>query len=106
MRPAELNACIGVEPGTWTDFAAHWEDLVPDPYAAELGTKRLRRHGDFRFVPADGSTEPMPHDTFAKDRLLQRILALLGQLATALGDVSCAGRGRRRGSADAFAPSA
>lgn len=90
----------------WTRFAAHWDDLTPDRYAAELGTRRLRRFGHFLFSPADGVVTPMAHsafvqpedsnplyveqdrhfepltDAFAKDPLLERILRLLGRLAT------------------------
>lgn len=110
MPPAEVNACLGIEACAWTRFSAHWEDLAPDPYAAELGTTRLRRYGHFRFNPASGEFKLMPHETFvqpedsnplyvatdrrfepltdafAKDPLLEEILKLLGQLATALDD--------------------
>ena len=108
IQPAELNMCLGVEPSEWTRFAAHWEELVLDPYAAELGTRRLRRYGHLQFKPADGAFEPAAHaafvqpensnplyvdtdrnfepltDAFAKDSLLEHILMLLGLLATAL----------------------
>jgi len=110
MRPAALNACLDIDDSAWTQFAAHWEDLASDPYAAELGTRRLRRYGHFVFRPADSTLEPTAHsafvqpedsnplyiatdrhfepltDAFAKDPLLQQILRLLGRLATALGD--------------------
>lgn len=112
MRPAGLNACLGTDADAWTRFAAHWEDLAPDPYAAELGTRRLRRYGHFLFSPASGEFKPMAHDAFvqpqdsnplyidkdrqfepltdafAKDPLLEGILKLLGQLAMALDDPS------------------
>jgi hypothetical protein len=112
MRPAELNAFLGIDDSAWTQFAAHWEDLASDPYAAELGTQRLRRYGHFLFHPADGTLEPTTHsafvqpedsnplyigtdrhfepltDAFAKDPLLQQILRLLGRLATALDDAA------------------
>jgi hypothetical protein len=112
MPPAELNPSLGIDASAWTRFAAHWEDLVADPYAAQLGSRRLRRYGHFRFTPADGLAEPMPHDAFVqpedsnplyidtdrhfepltdaftKDGLLERILRLLGRLATALDDAS------------------
>lgn len=103
--------CLGVDDG-WTRFSSHWDELAPDSYAAELGTRRLRRYGHFAFRPADGLARPMPHrafvqpedsnplyvatdrqfepltDAFAKDPLLHGILRLLGQLADALDDVS------------------
>jgi hypothetical protein len=112
MPPAELNPSLGIDESAWTRFAAHWEDLVADPYAAQLGSRRLRRYGHFRFTPANGLAEPMPHDAFVqpedsnplyidtdrhfepltdaftKDPLLKRILTLLGRLATALDGAS------------------
>ena len=110
LRPSEFTECLGVDGADWEPFAAHWDDLAPDPYAAELGTRRLRRYGHFSFTPADRAFEPVMHsafvqpeasnplyvdtdrhfepltDAFAKDPLLQRILTLLGQLATVLDD--------------------
>jgi hypothetical protein len=110
MEPAELNARLEVEPSAWTRFAAHWDDLAPDRYAAELGTRRLRRYGHFLFTAADGFAEPMPHDVFvqpedsnplyvatdrhfepltdafAKDPLLEGLLKLVGRMATTRDD--------------------
>ncbi len=57
--PAELNARLSVDASTWTRFAAQWDDLAPDRYAAELGTRRLRRYGYFLFSSADGVVTPM-----------------------------------------------
>jgi hypothetical protein len=112
MEPAELNACLCIEPSTWRRFASHWEDLAPDPYAAELGTRRLRRYGHFLFRPAGADFTLMTHDAFvqpedsnplyvdtnrhfepltdafAKDPLLESILTLLGRLAMTLDDAS------------------
>jgi hypothetical protein len=112
VRPAELNASLDIDDSAWTQFAAHWDDLAPDRYAAELGTQRLRRYGHFVFSPADATFESTTHtafiqpqdsnplyvgtdrhfepltDAFAKDPLLQRILRLLGRLATALDDTA------------------
>jgi hypothetical protein len=112
MPPAELNACLDTDAADWGSFAAHWEDLAPDTYAAELGTRRQRRYGHLLFSPADGAFEPATHsafvqpedsnplyidtdrnfepltDPFAKDPLLQQILTLLGELATALDDAA------------------
>lgn len=111
MPPAELNGCLGIDDGEWQRFGGHWEELAPDPYAAELGTQRLRRYGHFMFTPADGAAELLPHrafvqpedsnplyverdrhfepltESFAKDPLLHGILRLLGRVATALDDV-------------------
>jgi hypothetical protein len=112
IQPADLNACLGIDGSEWTRFAGHWEDLAVDPYAAELGTRRLRRYGHFLFDPTEGDFKPTAHDAFvqpensnplyvgkdrhfepltdafAKDPLLEQILRLLGQMATALDDVA------------------
>jgi hypothetical protein len=112
MPPAELNRLLGVGDQDWSRFATHWDALAPDTYAAELGTRRLRRYGHFRYTSADGTAEPLPHgafvqpedsnplyverdrhfepltDVFAKDPLLQALLRLLGRFAMALDDVA------------------
>lgn len=108
MTPAEVNACLGADDAAWARFAGHWDELAPDPYAAELGTRRLRRYGHLLF--RDGVGELMPHgafvqpensnplyaerdrhfepltEPFANDPLLQAILDLLWRLATTLDD--------------------
>ncbi len=110
MPPADVARSLGVDEDVWTRFAAHWDELAPDPYAAELGIQRLRRYGHFTF--ADGVATPMPtgafvqpHDSnplyverdrhfepltdaFARDPLLDGLLRLLGRFATALDDVA------------------
>ncbi len=109
MAPAELAACLGDSVSGWASFAAHWEQLAPDCYAAELGTTRLRRYGQFCY--ADGHVTSMRHDAFVQphlsnplyvDRarhfepltpqfvetpLLHHLVAMLGTLAAALEDV-------------------
>ncbi|BBU24049.1 2OG-Fe dioxygenase family protein [Mycobacterium xenopi] len=103
---AELVRRLGVGGDGWARFAAHWEDLAPDRYAAELGQCRLRRYG--RYWLRDGVAAPMPTgafvqpqesnplyidrdrhfepltDAFARDPVLSRLLTLLGQFACAL----------------------
>jgi hypothetical protein len=112
MTPAELNSRLGVAPEAWRKFGRHWDELGADPYAAELGTRRLRRYGHLLFTPANGTIEPMPHDTFVqpddsnplyvgRDRrfepltdafteepLLQHYLRLLSLMATMLDDLA------------------
>lgn len=87
------------------DTARHWDELAPDPYAAEMGMQ-LRRYGHYTF--GDGVATPMPigafnqpqdsnplyvegdrhfgplTDAFARGPLLGRLLSLPGRLATAL----------------------
>lgn len=111
MAPAELNTCLGVNAAAWRRFGCHWNELVPDPYAAELGTQRLRRYGHFIYDTAERTVVPMPHcafvqpddsnplyidrarhfdgltERFANDPLLYGLLALLGDLAVALDEV-------------------
>ncbi|MCW2650446.1 MAG: hypothetical protein JWR32_1422 [Mycobacterium sp.] len=112
MAAADLNLCLGVDDDAWTRFSAHWEQLAPDSYAAELGTRRLRRYGHFMFGATDGVARPMPHGAFvqpadsnplytekdryfepltaafASDPLLNGVLKLLGRAATALDNVT------------------
>lgn len=112
MPPADLDRCTGADENAWTRFSSHWEELVPDRYAAELGTRRLRRYGHFLFRPADGYARLMPHrpfaqpedsnplylereryfepltDIFVNDPLLHALLRLLGHVATALEDIA------------------
>jgi hypothetical protein len=112
LSAAALSRCVDADPGVWTALASHWDELVPDAYAAELGTTRLRRYGHFVFTCADGSLRPLPHgafvqpddsnplyidrdrtfepltDAFAGDPLLSRLIRLLGGVATVLDDVA------------------
>jgi hypothetical protein len=109
MPPAEVSACVGTDPDGWARFAAHWDDLVPDPYAAGSGTRRLRRYGSFSLT-RQGRLTPLPHDAFvqpeasnpmyvgvdrhfepltdafAADPLLTSVIGLLGQVAGGLDD--------------------
>jgi hypothetical protein len=112
MSPADFRSVVGADEDDWSRFAAYWDDLEPDRYAGELGTRRLRRYGHFSFKPADGVTEPMPHNTFVqpddsnplyiqvnrdfepltadfiRDHLLRSIFQLFGRLAAVLDDRS------------------
>jgi hypothetical protein len=112
LSSRELSAHIGVDAAAWDRFASHWEQLAPDRYAAEMGTRRLRRYGHFAFTPADRSVRILPHGVFAQpehsnplyldrdrdfepltdafvgDPLLHRLLRLLGGVATALDDAA------------------
>ncbi|AZM51893.1 hypothetical protein DMA15_04225 [Streptomyces sp. WAC 01529] len=65
MPPAEASKCVSADPSVWERFAAHWEDLVTDPYAAEKGTRRLRRYGQF-LLSRDGEIAPMGHEAFVQ----------------------------------------
>lgn len=111
LSSADLARCLRAGADAWSRFSAHWEELIRDSYAAELGTQRLRRYGWFSFSPADGVANAMPHrafvqpqdtnslyvgrdrhfepltDAFATDPLLHGLLTLLGRVAAALVDV-------------------
>lgn len=110
VSAADLASSLGVCDDAWAHFGRHWEQLAPDPYAAELGVRRLRRYGRFRCE--GGLAEPMPaeaflqpHDSnplyvgrdrhfepltdaFARDPLLGRLLGLLSRFATAVHDAA------------------
>ncbi|WP_083087887.1 2OG-Fe dioxygenase family protein [Mycobacterium noviomagense] len=110
MPPSDLTSILGVDDDVWSRFSAYWEDLAPDRYAAELGLRRLRRYGRYRFT--DGVATPMSNgafvqpqdsnplyidrdrhfepltDAFMSDPLVSRLLRLLGRFATALDDAA------------------
>ncbi|MEU9193132.1 2OG-Fe dioxygenase family protein [Streptomyces hundungensis] len=65
MTPDRLSRCLGVAGEAWGRFAAHWGDLVPDAYAAQQGTRRLRRYGHFCLTRRGGITS-MPHVAFVQ----------------------------------------
>ncbi|MEU3609806.1 2OG-Fe dioxygenase family protein [Streptomyces sp. NPDC035033] len=66
MDPADVARCLGTGVQEWRRLAAHWDALVVDPYAAETGTRRLRRYGHFLLSSATGAIETMPHDVFVQ----------------------------------------
>lgn len=110
MSSLDLTRSLGVGREAWTRFAWHWEDLAPDPYAAELGVHRLRRYGHYAL--RDGVLRLLPNETFvqpddsnplyigknrdfepltegfAEDPLLPGIVRLLSRVAAALADVA------------------
>jgi hypothetical protein len=109
MPSFTLTRGLGVHRETWVRFGRHWDDLVPDPYAAELGVRRLRRYGRY-FVgdevlraPAEAFVQPERSNplyigrdrefepltaAFADDPVLRSLLQLLRRVATALDDVT------------------
>ncbi|MFF8902875.1 2OG-Fe dioxygenase family protein [Streptomyces lydicus] len=108
-----MKAHFGTGEDEWARFAAHWQDLAQDRYAAERGTCRLRRYGQFTLTPATGSLAQLPDtpfvqpdgatpstrtptgtsppltDAFVADPLLHSIVALLGHVAGALDSAAC-----------------
>ncbi|MFD6435997.1 2OG-Fe dioxygenase family protein [Streptomyces venezuelae] len=109
MEPDAVATCLGMDDQGWSAFAAHWEDLAPDTYAAELGTRRLRRHGRFRlsragelraqehadfvqpqrsnplYVGVDRRFEPLT-PAFAGEPVLASLIRMLGRVAACLDD--------------------
>ncbi|MBV8994498.1 MAG: 2OG-Fe dioxygenase family protein [Pseudonocardiales bacterium] len=93
----------------WARFAAHWQDLRPDKYAAEYGTRRMRRYGQF-ILAGDGTRRLLPHaefrqptntnrlfpdagrdfdpltDAFVADPVLDALLPLLSEIAAVIED--------------------
>ena len=110
LSSALLSRCMGVDSAAWERFSLHWDQLVPDSYAAELGSTRLRRYGHFAFRAADVSTRLLPHgvfaqpedsnplyvdqdrifapltEAFAADPVLLTLLSVLGEVAAALDE--------------------
>ncbi|KOG85624.1 2OG-Fe dioxygenase family protein [Streptomyces varsoviensis] len=109
MPAAALLRCLGVDGEGWASFAAHWEDLAPDAYAAERGTRRLRRYGHFS-LSRTGEITSLPHLAFVQpeqsnplyvdvsrnfepltaafrsEPLLTALIRALGEVATSLAD--------------------
>jgi hypothetical protein len=106
--PADLaRKRLHADDGRWARFAAHWEDLRPDKYAAESGTRRNRRYGRF-LLPNDEAPCPLPHtefrqptntnrlfpdtarefapltDAFVADPVLRALLSLLSAISAAI----------------------
>ena len=93
----DLTRSLGAGREIWTRFGRHWENLAPDPYAAEPGVQRLRRYGQYSF--RDGVARRMPTrafaqpddpltDAFAEDPVLHGLMKLLGRMAAALDEVA------------------
>lgn len=64
LPPFQVTRSLGMGGDVWTGFARHWDELVPDPYAAERGVTRLRRYG--HYLLRDGIMRPMPGDSFVQ----------------------------------------
>lgn len=109
MTHVDVSRCLRIVGDEWSDLAAHWDDLAPDPYAAEIGTTRLRRYGRFAIagrgeplaLPHTGFLQPLESnplyggherrfapltEEFAGQPLLVRLLRMLGWLACGLED--------------------
>ncbi|MET9291222.1 2OG-Fe dioxygenase family protein [Streptomyces sp. NPDC003077] len=108
MRGADLRESLGAGDDRWRAFAAHWEELSPDRYAAERGTRRLRRYGQFSLDAVTGEISPLSHvafvqpentnylyegvdrefepltDAFVRDPLFRAVMALLGRIGAVL----------------------
>ncbi|WP_225849126.1 2OG-Fe dioxygenase family protein [Streptomyces sp. HPF1205] len=110
MGAGTVRKWVGADrAGAWERFARHWEDLVPDAYAAAAGTRRLRRYGHFLldrngeitasthevfrqpqdtnplYVDVERHFEPLT-DAFAADPVPAALLRLLANVASCLDD--------------------
>ncbi|KUF15171.1 hypothetical protein AT728_27380 [Streptomyces silvensis] len=65
LEPPAVAQCLGVDEAVWGAFAAHWEELAPDAYAARSGTRRLRRYGHL-CLSREGTIDAKPHDAFVQ----------------------------------------
>jgi hypothetical protein len=72
LPAAVVRQRLQADHARWAGFAAHWEDLRPDTYAAESGTRRLRRYGRF-VLTADGSRRLLPHGGFRQPTNTNRL---------------------------------
>lgn len=109
LSAAAVRERLRLDAARWAGFAAHWKELRPDRYAAEAGTRRLRRYGRF-VLHRDGAPRALPHtgfrqpadtnrlfpdgerdfepltDDLATDPVLRDHLLLLGEIARGLDD--------------------
>jgi hypothetical protein len=69
---------LELDDARWSRFAAHWEDLKPDPYAAESGTRRMRRYGRF-LLARDGARQLLPHQAFRQPTNTNRLFPDAGR---------------------------
>ncbi|OBR98610.1 hypothetical protein A9W98_34520 [Mycobacterium gordonae] len=107
LHSFDLTRTLGMHREDWVRFGRHWDDLAPDPYAAELGIQRLRRYGRFavgtqvRPLPAEEFVQPERSNplyigrnrvfeplttAFAEDPLLHELLYVLSRLAAVLDE--------------------
>lgn len=110
LPPLDVTRSLGMGGDVWTGFGRHWDELAPDPYAAELGVTRLRRYG--HYLLRDGIMRPMPGasfvqpldsnplyvgrdrtfepltETFVNDPLLRGLVRLLAPVARSLDDAA------------------
>lgn len=105
----DVRQRLGADDAAWCRFAAHWDRLEPDPYAARSGTERRRRYGRFTVGrragreadPVDEFRQPRDSnrlfvtegrrfapltDDFVADPVLDGVVGLLGELAATLED--------------------
>lgn len=112
MPAAVTTSCLGVDETAWGRFRSHWESLGTDRYAADRGTCRLRRYGQFSVTSTTQEVTPLPQasfvqpedsnplyvgvdrtfdpltDCFVADPVFRALLPLLGRVATALDNTA------------------
>lgn len=78
LAAAVVRRRLRADDARWARFAAHWEDLRPDPYAAEAGTRRLRRYARFD-LDRDGTRRLLPHGEFRQPVDTNRLFPVAGR---------------------------
>jgi hypothetical protein len=69
---------LGLDEQRWRRFAAHWDDLCPDRFAAGSGTSRFRRYGRF-VLRRDATWHPLPHTEFRQPVGTNRLFPDVGR---------------------------
>lgn len=67
MTHVDLSRCLHIAGDEWDGLAAHWDDLLPDAYAADVGAARTRRYGQF-LLDGPESVVPLAHDEFVQPK--------------------------------------
>ncbi|VFA97213.1 2OG-Fe dioxygenase family protein [Nocardia cyriacigeorgica] len=63
---AVTRTLLGGDDDEWNAFRAQWDALAVDRYAAERGTRRLRRYGHFLLDATSGELMPQPPEPFVQ----------------------------------------
>ncbi|AMO99451.1 biofilm formation and stress response factor family protein [Collimonas arenae] len=68
-----LQAACDVDPATWDEFAACWNNLPQDRYMGDNGSYRFRRYGAFELDHAEGVLHQLPHGPYQQPGYINKL---------------------------------